>query len=65
MTNVANAMRRRGTQMTAAIQLAKTDLSEENRQETAAKLAASFNEAQAAWDAYRGHLIQHGLIPAE
>jgi len=51
--------------MAGAIQLAKTDLSEEERQETAARVAASFKEAQSAWDAYREHHIQYGLIPAE
>jgi len=27
-------------------------------------VTASFLEAQAAWDAYRDHLIEHGLLPA-
>jgi hypothetical protein len=61
MTNAANAMRHHATQMLAAIHLAQTDLSEEQRQETGVRLAASFNEAQSAWDAYREHLIQHGF----
>ena len=65
MNNVANAMRRHGSQMAAALEFAKTDLTEEQRQEIGASLAASLNEAQSAWDAYREHLIQHGLIPAE
>lgn len=56
-------MRRHGSQMAAAIQLANTDLSEEERQGTAARLAESFNEAQSAWDTYREHLIEHGILP--
>jgi hypothetical protein len=65
MTDAALAMRRHESDMTRAIQLSKTDLSEEQRQETAATAAASFHEAQSKWEAYRQHLIQHGLIPAE
>jgi hypothetical protein len=64
MTDVANAMRRHENQMSAAIQLAKTDLSEERRQEIAAGVTASFNKAQGAWSAYHDHLIQHGIMPA-
>ena len=63
MTAVANAMRRHGRHMLAAIELAKTDLSEKERQETGVELRESFKEAQAAWDAYREHLIKHGILP--
>jgi hypothetical protein len=35
---------------------------EEQRQEFVAKLVASFNAAQSAWDSYREHLIKHGLV---
>jgi hypothetical protein len=35
---------------------------EEQRQEFVAKLVASFNAAQSAWDSYREHLIKHGLL---
>ena len=64
MSQVANAMRRHGSQMAAARELAKTDLSEEQRQEATTNLVASFNEAQRAWNAYRDHLRDHGLLPA-
>jgi hypothetical protein len=64
MTDAANAMRRHATQMLEAIQLAQTDLSEEERLETGAKLAASFSEAEGAWNVYREHLIQHGILSA-
>jgi hypothetical protein len=36
--------------------------SEEEREEFVAKLVASFNAAQSAWDTYREHLVQHGLL---
>jgi hypothetical protein len=65
MTDASNAMRRHGSQMASAIQLGQTDLSEEERREIAASVAESFREAQSAWDAYREHLVQHGLIPAK
>jgi hypothetical protein len=51
--------------MDAAIQSAQTDLTEEMRQEIGARLVSSLKEAQEAWDAYRNHLAQHGIIPAE
>ena len=63
MTAVANAMRRHESQMFAAIELAKTDLSEEERQESCANLVTSFNEAERAWNTYRQHLIKHGILP--
>ena len=61
MSDAASAMRRHGSQMDAAVQFAQTELSEEERKQLGARLTASFNEAQAAWDAYRQHLIQHGF----
>jgi hypothetical protein len=64
MADVANAMRRHENQMSAAIQLAQSDLSEERRQEIAVEVTASFNKAHGAWSAYREHLIQHGITPA-
>ena len=63
MTAVANAMRRHGSQMYAAIELAKTDLTEEERQEAGVRLQESFKEAHSAWNAYREHLIKHGILP--
>ena len=38
--------------------------SEEQRQDFKARLLASLNDAQSAWDAYREHLREHGLLPA-
>ena len=63
MYAAANAMRRHGTQMARAIELAKTDLSEEKRQEAGANLVTSFNEADRAWNTYPHHLIEHGILP--
>jgi hypothetical protein len=61
MNNVSNAMRRHSTDMTAAISLAKTELSEEERLQMGVRVTASLNEAQVAWDTYRQHLAEHGI----
>jgi hypothetical protein len=65
VTEVSYAMRHHAAQMTAAISLARDyeAQAEEQRQELTAKLVASLNEAQSAWDAYCEHLIQHVLLP--
>jgi len=36
-------------------------LTEEQRDEFTTILVASFNEAEAAWNVYRDHLIEHGV----
>jgi hypothetical protein len=36
--------------------------SEKQRREFVAKLVASFNAAESAWDKYREHLTKHGLL---
>jgi len=57
-------MRRHATDMSKAIQLVRNGGgSEEQRQELTARLLASFDDAQSAWDTYREHLIEHGLLP--
>jgi hypothetical protein len=37
--------------------------SNEVRGDLRTSLVDSFDEAQSAWNAYRDHLIQHGLLP--
>jgi hypothetical protein len=50
--------------MHGAIELAKRrPPAEEERQEFTTMLVATFNDAQSAWDAYREHLAEHGLLP--
>jgi hypothetical protein len=41
----------------------KGGVTEEMRQDFRARIIASFKEAQMAWDAYRDHLSEHGLLP--
>jgi hypothetical protein len=56
-------MRRHGTDMEAAIRMKQSGKpTEEQRQEFVARLVASFNAAQSAWDSYREHLTKHGLL---
>ena len=62
MTTAAHAMRRHDREMFAAIQLAKTDLTEEQRLEAGVRLRESLAEAQSAWDDYVEHLKGHGFI---
>jgi hypothetical protein len=56
-------MLRHGADMQTAIDVRQRGKpTEEQRQEFVARLAASFNAAQAAWDAYHEHLTKHGLL---
>ena len=56
-------MRRHGTEMETAIRMKQSGKpTVEQRQEFVAKLVASFNAAQSAWDSYREHVIKHGLL---
>jgi len=57
------AMRRHYTLMETGIRLSRTDHTEEERQEFRARLEATFNDGQTAWDAYREHLTEHGILP--
>ena len=63
LEGVVVALRQHETQMTTGISLSmKGYLTEELRKEFAPVLVESFNVVQVAWDVYREHLIQHGLI---
>ena len=64
LTEATQAMRRHAADMGNAVYSARSGgLTEEQRQDFKNILVASFNEAQSAWDAYREHLIEHGLLP--
>ena len=65
LTAAATAMRRHATVMHEAIKDAKSEsLTDELRKEYTDSLRVTLNDAQAAWDAYRSHLVEHGLLPA-
>ena len=59
----SNAMRRHAEDMHTAISSVQTKLTEEEIDHYKLRLVASFNEAQSAWDAYRAHLREHGILP--
>ena len=57
------AMLRHGAEMQTAIEMRRRSKpSEKQRREFVAKLVASFNAAESAWDKYREHLTKHGLL---
>lgn len=63
LTQASTALRRHTSLMHAAIQVAKTGLTDEQQKDFKDRLVTSFNDAQSAWDAYREHLVKHGLLP--
>jgi hypothetical protein len=65
LSEAITAMTRHRAVIERAIRLQQEgNLTEEQRQEYRAKLAATFNEGQSAVDARRNHLIEHG-VPLE
>jgi hypothetical protein len=56
-------MRRHAEDMRSAISSVQTGLTEEEIDQYKVRLVASFNEAQSAWEAYRAHLREHGILP--
>jgi hypothetical protein len=56
-------MRRHEADMRRALQVGRIgELTEEQRQQFKVVLETSFNAAQSEWDAYRDHLIEHGVL---
>ena len=62
LTDASYAMRHHANVMHAAIEWARSEGPEEQRKDYNDSLVASLNNAQSAWDAYRQHLIEHGLL---
>jgi hypothetical protein len=56
-----NTIRRHATLVLHAIEIGRSNPSDEVRQEQRALVSASFKEAQAAWNAYSDHLAEHGI----
>lgn len=64
LLQASGAIRHHESQMNTVMELAQTGrMTEEVKPDFKVMLVASFNEAQAAWDAYREHLIEHGILP--
>ena len=62
LTTASNALRRHASQMQAAIQLTRTRPTEQQLEDARTNLRESFNQAQAAWDEYSAHLMEHGIL---
>jgi hypothetical protein len=63
LNTASDAMRRHAEDMQAAVSYVQTDVTEEQVDKHKIKLIASFTAVQAAWDAYRAHLREHGILP--
>jgi hypothetical protein len=59
----SDAMRRHAEEMKTAISLVHAGLTEPQVDEYKTKLIESFYDAQSAWEAYREHLKEHGIMP--
>jgi hypothetical protein len=64
LTKASNAMRRHASVMYTAIQLVQSGRTEELKKDFTVSLLATLMDAESAWDTYRKHLIEHGLLPA-
>ncbi len=63
LTEASQEIRRHaGVMHTALDWVRRGDTDKGRHEEFVAMLLESFNQSQSAWDAYREHLIQHGLI---
>jgi len=64
LTEASDAMRRHAGDMTVGMFLIhRGDMTEAVRQDFRTRLVASFKDAQSAWDTYRRHLLDHGILP--
>jgi hypothetical protein len=59
----SNALRRHASLMNTAFDsVRKGKVTDEQVSDLRGRLRESFNEAQSAWDTYREHLAEHGLL---
>jgi hypothetical protein len=64
LDEASNAIRRHASLMEMVFGFVRKGVAtEEQVSDFRTRLVASFNEAQLAWDAYREHLSEHGLLP--
>jgi hypothetical protein len=62
LDDVSSAMRRHASDLSRALdKTAAAKLTEERLDALRTDLFAPFNRAQAAWNVYRDHLIEHGV----
>jgi len=63
-TESSNAMRFHARLVQLVNQPGRSRPARVDREYLRDRILASFIEAQSAWDNYREHLIQHGVVPA-
>jgi len=64
LEQASRAMRSHASVMRTALDLVRRGgWTEEQRQDFTTRLVTSFNNAQSAWDLYREHLMEHGILP--
>ena len=63
LTTASEAMRRHAEDMRNAMSSVQRELTEEEIDQYKVRLIASFNQAQSAWEDYRAHLREHGIMP--
>jgi len=63
LSDASYALRRHSAAMSNAILSAERDsISQEEFENYRTEVRSSFKEAQERWDAYREHLVEHGLL---
>ncbi len=63
LATASDAMRRHAEDMHTANSSAHAGLTESQVEQYKTRLIESFYDAQSAWDAYREHLKEHGIMP--
>jgi len=64
LDEASNALRRHASLMNKTFdRVRRGKVPEEQISDLRGRLVESFNEAQSAWDTYRKHLAEHGLLP--
>ena len=63
LSEASDALRRHAGYMTVAMELIRRGDITEERRDFKGRLVASFKDAQSTWDAYREHLVHHGILP--
>ena len=62
LNNASYALRRHSAALTTAMNTAQANsISEEDFENYRSEMRTTFQEAQAAWDAYCQHMVEHGF----
>ena len=63
LATASDAVRRHAVEMHTALSLVQNELTDAQVDEHKVRLIESFYAAQSAWEAYRAHLREHGIMP--